>query len=71
MEASASRLNAMAAERAATMATMIHSSCCAPGNPFAASMAPHKAKGSAKTECSHLIISRVTRKLRSTGTPEL
>ena len=49
----------MAAERAATMATMIHSSLPA-GKPFAASMAPHKAKGSAKTECSHLIISRVT-----------
>jgi|HubBroStandDraft_1064217.scaffolds.fasta_scaffold208462_3 hypothetical protein len=31
-------------------------------------MAPHKAKGRAKMECSHLIISRVTRRLWRTGT---
>jgi len=71
IEASASRLKAMAADRAETMATMIHSNCFPPGNPLAASMAPHNAKGSAKIECSHLIISRVTRRLRSKGTKEL
>src|SRR5271163_4623947 len=31
-------------------------------------MAPQRAKGRAKIECSHLIISRVTRRLRRTGT---
>jgi len=31
-------------------------------------MAPHSAKGSAKIECSHLIISSVTRRLCKTGT---
>src|SRR5271169_1107965 len=31
-------------------------------------MAPQTAKGRAKMECSHLIISRVTRRLRRTGT---
>ena len=68
MEASARRLNAMAAERAATMATMIQANCRSVGQPFAASMAPQSAKGSTKTECSHLIISRVVRRLRRTAT---
>ncbi len=68
MAASAQRLKAMAAERAATMATTIHSIWCSEGNPPAASMAPHSANGSAKMECSHLIISSVTRRLRRTGT---
>ena len=31
-------------------------------------MAPQRAKGRAKMECSHLIISRVTRRLWRTGT---
>jgi len=41
------------------MATMIQISCHAVGQPRAASIAPHKANGSANTECSHLIISIV------------
>jgi hypothetical protein len=49
----------MAAERAETMATMIHADCRQAGKPPAAKMAPQKANGSAKTECSHLIISNV------------
>src|SRR6202011_1926122 len=71
MEASANRLKAMAAERAETMATTIHNNCGPPGTPLAASMAPHRANGSAKTECSHLIISRVTRRFWRSGTTEL
>src|SRR5580692_12926458 len=71
MEASARRLNAIAADRADTMAMMIQTSTCAFGIPFAASIAPHRANGSTKMECSHLIISRVTRRLRRTGTLEL
>ena len=63
MDASAHRLNAIAADRAAIMATTIHRSWREEGNPPAASIAPQRAKGSAKIECSHLIISRVTRKL--------
>src|SRR5437763_10917714 len=55
----------MAAERALTIAITIHSNCQALGHPPAASMAPQSAKGSAKIECSHLIISRETRKLWS------
>src|SRR6202521_3074231 len=69
--ASASRLKAMAAERAATMATMVQASVRPAGTPFAASMAPHKAKGSTKIECCHLIISRVTRRWRKKGTKGL
>src|SRR5579884_377386 len=61
---SASRLNAMAADRAATIATTIQASWRGPGHPRAASMAAESANGSANTECSHLIISRVTRRLR-------
>jgi len=71
MEASASRLKAIAAERAATIATTIQSNWCAVGKPPAASMAPQRAKGSAKMECSHLIISSVTRRLWKTGTKRL
>ena len=47
------------------MAVMIHSSFHADGHPPAASMAPQSAKGSANTECSHLIISSETRTLCS------
>src|SRR5260370_31207550 len=57
--ASASRLKAIAAERAETMHSPIQPSCAAVGKPPAASNAPHKAKGRAKIECSHLIMSRV------------
>src|SRR5207302_7681484 len=53
----------MAAERAHTIATTIHNNCQAEGHPRAASIAPQSAKGSANTECSHLIISRETRTL--------
>src|SRR5712672_1100143 len=63
METSARRLKAIAAERAAIMATTIHSNDRALGHPPAASMAPQRANGSAKIECSHLIISSVTRRL--------
>src|SRR5581483_5881471 len=68
MEASAKRLNDIAADRAATMATMIQTIWCTVGSPSAASIAPHNANGSAKTECSHLIISRVTRRFFRRGT---
>ena len=64
-------LLAIAAERAPTMATTIQMSCRAVGNPPAANIAPHNANGSAKMECSHLIISRVTRRLRRRGTGRL
>src|SRR5258705_3871899 len=69
--ASARRLKAMAAERAETMAMMIQANWRRVGNPPAASMAPHNAKGSAKIECSHLIISSVTRRSRSKAIPEI
>ena len=59
IEASASRLKAIAAERAETMATIIHAKARQAGIPPAASIAPQSANGSAKIECSHLIISRV------------
>src|SRR5579864_4199255 len=71
MEASARRLKAIAAERAATMATTIQASVRVFGRPFAASMAPQRANGSTNTECSHLIISRVTRRLLRTGISKL
>src|ERR1035437_6262001 len=66
--ASAQRLKAMAAERAATMATRIHPTLIhkagrPPGNPLAASSTAVRANGSAKIECSHLIISSVVRVL--------
>src|SRR5205085_3355112 len=53
----------MAAERAPTIATAIQNSCHADGKPRAASTAPNKAKGSAKSVCSILIISSVVRTL--------
>ena len=59
--ASAQRLNAMAEERAATIATRIHATVLAVGSPLAASSTAVRAKGSAKMECSHLIISSVVR----------
>src|SRR5208282_5607845 len=66
--ASARRLKAMAAERAETMATTIHASCRHAGRPPAASMAPQSANGSAKMECSHLIISSVIFRFRKKAT---
>src|SRR5215510_15047407 len=66
--ASARRLNAMAADRADTIHNTIQPSWAGRCRPPAASMAPQRAKGSAKTECSHLIISRVLARLRKTGT---
>jgi hypothetical protein len=61
---SAQRLKAIAAERAPTIATRIQTSfigiiCRQPGSPSAASSTAVSAKGSAKIECSHLIISSV------------
>src|ERR1019366_5350593 len=64
IEASARRLKAIAAERAETIATTIHPSCRHAGRPPAASMAPQSANGSAKIECSHLIISSVIFRFR-------
>ncbi len=66
--ASAQRLKAIAAERAATIATRIqatfvHNAGHPPGRPWAASNTAVSAKGSAKIECSHLIISSVVRVL--------
>src|SRR5580700_3159112 len=60
------RLNAMAADRAPTIATTIHSSLNANTPPVRcfsrnASNAPVSANGSANTECSNLIISSVSR----------
>ena len=63
IDASARRLKAIAADRAVTMAMTIQTKACPLGKPFAASMAPQSANGSTKMECSHLIISRVTRRL--------
>src|SRR6185437_15960659 len=58
---SAMRLNAIAAERAPTIATTIHRICHAEGSPLAASTAPRNANGNAKSVCSILIISSVRR----------
>src|SRR6185437_16008775 len=63
MSASAQRLKAMAQERAAIMATRIQRSVRRAGRPPAARMAAVSANGSAKMECSHLIISSVVRVL--------
>ncbi len=49
----------MAADRAATMATTIHPTVRHCGSPPAASSIAVRANGSAKIECSHLIISSV------------
>src|ERR1051326_81200 len=68
IRASATRLNAMAAERAETMHKTIHPSLAAVGIPPAASIAAQSANGSAKMECSHLIISSVVLTLVRTGT---
>jgi hypothetical protein len=53
-------LNAIAADRAATMQTTIQPNTRSVGHPPAASTAPVNANGNANTECSHLIISSVT-----------
>src|SRR6476646_158024 len=66
--ASAMRLKAMAAERAETMHSTIQPSLAAVGIPPAASMAAQRANGSAKMECSHLIISSVVFMLLRRGT---
>src|SRR5580704_19759760 len=62
------RFTVIAAERAATMATTIQTYWRSVGQPFggwcvarAASSAPVSANGSAKTECSNLIISSTVR----------
>src|SRR5579859_6953685 len=68
IRASATRLKAMAAERAETMHRMIQPSLAAAGIPPAASMAAQSANGSAKMECSHLIISSVVLMLARRGT---
>src|ERR687889_1556794 len=65
---SAIRLKAIAAERAPTIAGVIQSACQTVGSPDAlkpraASTAPRKAKGSAKSVCSIFIISSVVRML--------
>src|ERR1700733_5406183 len=62
--ASAQRLKAMAAERAATMQTTIQKTLPHAGQPAAANIAPQRAKGRAKIEGSHLIISSVVPTLR-------
>jgi hypothetical protein len=71
IEVSASRLNAIAAERAETMATTIQAIGRHAGKPPAASMAPQNANGSAKIECSHLIISSVIFRFRKKPTSRL
>src|SRR2546423_11574222 len=65
---SAIRLKAIALERAPTIATVIQMICCHDGSPLAASTAPRKAKGSANSVCSILIISSVVRIFRATVT---
>ena len=55
------RLNAIAADRAPTIATTIQRICRSDGSPRAASTAPRNANGNAKSVCSILIISRVSR----------
>src|SRR6185437_1471207 len=59
ISASAQRLKAIAADRAATMQTTIQNNTRHGGRPPAASIAPVSANGSANMECSHLIISSV------------
>src|SRR5882762_10406859 len=60
------RLKAIAADRAPTIAKVIHRICVAVGRPCAASTAPRKANGSAKSVCSILIISSVVPRLLKT-----
>src|SRR5258706_94894 len=62
---SATRLKAIAVERAPIIAKVIHNTCAPLGMPFAASTAPRKANGSAKSVCSILIISSVVPMLRT------
>src|SRR5713226_9422818 len=57
------RLNAIAVERAPTIATAIHRICEKLGSPRAASTAPSNANGNANNVCSILIISSVVRML--------
>jgi hypothetical protein len=57
-------LKAIAAERAEIMQTAIHNITDQRGQPLAARTAPVNAKGNAKIECSHLIVSNVSRALR-------
>ena len=59
MSRSTMRLNVIAAERAPTIATVIHRICHHVGKPFAARIAPRKANGNAKSVCSNLIIANV------------
>src|SRR5215472_13413738 len=68
IRASATRLKAMAAERAETMHRTIQPSLAAVGIPPAASIAAQSANGRAKIECSHLIISSVVLMLVRRGT---
>ena len=56
------RLKAIAVERAPTIASVIHSICRSVGTPRAASNAPKKANGKAKSVCSIFIISSVVRR---------
>src|ERR1041385_834782 len=58
---SATRLKALAVERAETMAAVIQISGRNEGTPAAASTAPRNANGNAKSVCSILIISSVRR----------
>src|ERR1019366_2521663 len=64
--ASAHLLKAMPADLANTIHAMIQNTFPSGGQPFAASMAPVRANGSAKMECSHLIISSVVPIFRQT-----
>ena len=57
------RLNVIAALRAPTIATISQKTCRHVGQPCTASIAPTKANGRAKIECSNLIISSVVRSL--------
>src|SRR5215204_2603421 len=63
---SAMRLNAIAAERAPTIAPTIQRICHGVGSPRAARTAPRKANGNAKSVCSIFIISNVSRVFLST-----
>ena len=57
------RLNVIAALRAPTIATISQKTWRQVGQPCTASIAPTKANGRAKIECSNLIISSVVRSL--------
>src|SRR2546427_1484719 len=66
---STSRLNAMAALRAPTMASVIQAAWAAVGAPRAAMNAPRNANGRAKSVCSILIISSTIPTFRYTPAP--